>query len=237
MSFSDLWKTVKKMDSGVSHLKKEYDLLKKKKQELSIKGKRSLFFQAVEYRIPFVNFREIKQPIIQSVDGIHVIDRISCEVYRDTQDDPALGVGGADVSTGQRIRETLIKTPQGFMTPRIAVNDGFDVAGNYNESILAAFDFEWRLEIGSNERSYCVDAFDGLSFMSSDTLVPGLDGELELFKPYAIRGNESWTITVKPTLFPVLSLLDQGDNMTARTDDVYIVSIYTVGHKIIGSTS
>ena len=214
---STMWKIIKKMDDEISSIGVNYSEMKKN-EVLRLEGKRSTFFHCTEFGFDTNDFSEHKKSVQQSVDGIYVISRIGFQVYLE---------GVSDI-TGGIVRESMLEYSN------IQLRNGFssivNQRGGHFASLTRLFDFEWKLEIGSSERSYCVDKnSDG--FMSSRTLLSSgkiVSNEMEFSKPYTIKGNESWSLSVR-------SIFYNPNNANPPSSDKYIVSITTIGHKIIGT--
>lgn len=214
INFSNIWNTLKKSDEDIKAIINSYKKLKSDRKKHTIPGRRTMFMTATEFRfLPGINqLQPITKPLVFSTDGIYCIGRMSYECYLENTTPP--------VTT----RSTMISVANGLVHPDFLGDSG--IAG-YTNSPKPVFDFEWDLAIGSNERHYSTDSLGGGRYLSRETLLGNNYKQLELMRSYFLKGNEFFALTVKPTL---------NTGIDVAPNRAFIVSIVTIGHKILGYT-
>jgi len=246
VNLSEIWNTLNGINSEISGLYNDYKTVKTQRLTRVLPGRRSFFMTATEFEFPLVLTNTatdlfsivpaklpVIKPIVMSTDGVYCLSRMSHESYLELSFDYTSGV-----STQHRSRRTvMVTTPYGLANYLI-------INPNASNHIAPCFDFEWKLEIGSNDRSYATDAIinnnqNAQGFLGRKCLGGFNDKQFEFHKPYFLDGNEFFTLTINPTLVPLsnyrlklsLASLVGLTNVSAK----FIVSMVTIGHKILGN--
>lgn len=254
VNLSNIWKSLKEADSEILSLKNQYKTYKKEALAKPLPGRRSMFVTATEFVWPRValtpanpafgifdvtlpfSMDEITQPVIMSGDGVYVVERISYEAYIQWEFDFLASTTHPippSLNKPRTRRDSLANVQNGLTAPSLTYV-GLNRPGN------PIFDFEWRLSIGSNDRSYSLDALGGRGgggdFLSRKALLGHNYRQLEFLRPYFLDGNEFFTLTLKPTYTPVPHSQAQfiGTNEFSKIFARFVVSMVTIGHKVLG---
>jgi hypothetical protein len=244
-NLSNVWNSLVKVNSEVSDLYKQYRELKKDRLTKVLPGRRSIFFTATEFEFTWVltntgtdlfSIAPAKQaiikPIVMSTDGVYCLTKFAYEAYLEL----SFTFTSGTVVRNRVRRTTFCQTPFGLANFMV-------INPNLLSVTAPCFDFEWKLEIGSNDRSYATDAIlnnnqNSVGMLSRKCLGSYNNKQFEFAKPYYLDGNDFFTLTINPTLVPLsnfrlragLATIEGLTNLSAKV----VLSMVTIGHKILG---
>lgn len=258
-NLSAIWNELTKANQEISELYHTYRDTVKQRLNNVLPGRRSVFFTATEFEFPWVltntandqfsilpTKNPVTKPIVASNDGILSISRMSYEAYLEFSFTYTNGL-----SVQQRSRRTTMNhTPFG-LSHYMVINPNMAMPAPNTVTACPAFDFEWKLAIGSNDRSYATDAIvnnnqNAQGMLARKCLGGYNEKQLQFLRPYFLDGNEFYTLTINPTLVPLSNFrfkigtntgalpagaLTGVSNVSAKV----IISVVTIGHKILGN--